>query len=210
MLIGAALSSFPAQAITLTDNSSTDAGSTLSTALLATGSGSLTQIDGWVSSRDADLFGFSVLGGALSINVTSVFPSSFDTQLFLFDALGRGVASNDDANNTRLSSLSFSNLAAGTYYLAVTGFDYDPVSNGTYIFSNTYTGQQTPLTQSPLTGFQCRTGSCNYGGDYTILLSGAQAIPSTPAPIPAPGPALGLLALGGIRGLTRLWAQRSR
>jgi hypothetical protein len=51
------------------------------------------------------------------------FGSDFDTELGLFDVSGALVANNDDAGGTLQSELILDGFAAGTYYLAVGGFN---------------------------------------------------------------------------------------
>lgn len=92
-----------------------------------------TQIDGKMGSG-ADLWQFFFAGGNLSITTvdttdwTSRNPLD-DSQLFLFDSAGIGIAANDDISGSNwLSSLYLENLAADTYYLGISGFDVDPMT----------------------------------------------------------------------------------
>jgi Ca2+-binding RTX toxin-like protein len=121
------------------------------------GSATLDSISGEISSNnDVDLFQITLDGGDFS--ATTVDEADFDTQLFLFDEDGFLVAENDDANEeTGQSTLSLSSPDAGTYFLAISSFDNDPVG-------------------SPLSGF---TGEGEVNGSYTIDLTGVQFAGST-------------------------------
>ena len=69
-----------------------DAGETRATAQRVVGLGPLTEISG--STNDADMFKICVTGNQ-TFSATTVEGASWDTQLFLFDASGRGVYAND-------------------------------------------------------------------------------------------------------------------
>jgi hypothetical protein len=67
---------------------------------------------------DGGLFTASTLGGA-----------DFNSQLFLFDSVGKFITQNDDAGGTLQSKIS-TVLTSGTYFLGISRFDYDPVLDG--------------------------------------------------------------------------------
>jgi hypothetical protein len=147
---------------------------------------------------DADLYVFNV--GAESIFDATVFGRGqtplVDSQLFLFDGTGKALKANDDiASGSLLSKLSGITLNAGTYFLGISGFDYDPRNaNGDYLFSNVFTGIGNPVVANPiLASWNLRSalGGVNNsgaGGGYEIRIN-TQAVPS-PALLP------GLAALG--------------
>lgn len=137
-----------------------DAGQTLFDAqVIPGGSGTLDSITGTVANNnDVDLFQISLAGGG-TFSATTVGGATFDTQLFLFDDDGLLVRQNDDSSGTLQSTISdspFAPLAPGTYFLAISSFNNDPVG-------------------SP-PSFPGRGGS---SGDYTIELSGVEATPPT-------------------------------
>lgn len=69
---------------------------------------------------------FDYAGGAFSIDTLGSALSSTDTQIGLFSSTGAVVKLNDDISGANyLSKISYANgaLAAGTYYLAVTGYN---------------------------------------------------------------------------------------
>ncbi|MGB3311409.1 MAG: DUF4394 domain-containing protein [Nodosilinea sp.] len=154
----------------------------------------LTAISGTLSG-DADLFQIFISGDqpfsattlspatllGLPIDNTLGIPTSLlqDPQLFLFDATGKGIYGNDDLFGSAQATLPSmaSPLTPGIYYLAISGFDYDPISTGGEIFPDeSFDGVLLPTGPGgdlPLTGF---AGEFASSGDYTIALTGAQTI----------------------------------
>ncbi len=119
-----------------------------------------TQIDGKMGSG-ADLWEFFFAGGDLTITTVDTTPWTRrnpldDSQLFLFDSNGIGIAANDDIDDWNwLSSLSLQDLSVGTYYLGISGFDVDPITRinrqNYEIFPDTpYVGQVSADYLSPL------------------------------------------------------------
>jgi hypothetical protein len=188
------ISSSNAQAATFTEIG--DAGETLTTAQdIQSGSRPLESISGTLAG-DADVFQISLTGDR-TFSAKTVGGASFDTQLFLFDSAGKGVYGNDDAGSFKQSTLPkgrFSPAESGNYYLAVSGFDYDPVSDGGEIFSDfpdvSFNKVVKPTAsggESSVSGFD--GARLDSGGSYTIALTGAE-------PVPEPSSVLGTLALG--------------
>jgi hypothetical protein len=173
----------------------TDAGQTLSTAKIVNTSPfgtSLSTITGSISTfLNADLFQIYLTGGSFSVNTNSTtgIGAMSDTQLFLFTASGIGVFWDDDTGTGLLSQFSLSSVPAGVYYLAIAGYNYDPVSLGGKIFGTTSGGPTGPGGASPLTGWALSSLASNTGS-YTISLTGATFVPE-------PSETLGLLALAG-------------
>ncbi|HEY9832495.1 MAG TPA: filamentous hemagglutinin N-terminal domain-containing protein, partial [Stenomitos sp.] len=129
------------------------------------------------SGADVDLYQIYVTGGS-TFAATTVGGTNIDTQLFLFNSNGLGVYANDDLGGYWQATLPpgqpLTPTAPGIYYLAISSFNNDPVSNGGSIFqgfplqSPTGTGGASPLTGWNNNGY----GS---GGNYTIFLTGVQA-----------------------------------
>ncbi|MGF1568179.1 MAG: DUF4394 domain-containing protein [Nodosilinea sp.] len=163
----------------------------------------LTSISGSVA-NDADVFQIFITGTEpfsattlsretlleLPIDNTLGIPTDLleDPQLFLFDAQGNGISANDDRFGSAQASLSSGELGTlqpGLYYLAISGFDYDPVSAGGEIFTDSsVSGVLTPTGPgggSPLTGFGGDSSTSN--GNYVIALTGAQTVPPAVAPV---------------------------
>jgi PKD repeat protein len=125
------------------------------------------------------------INGDGSFSATTVDLTTVDTQLTLFESSGMGVYSNDDDATTggSQSTLPAFHLLTpttpGLYYLAISDWDYDPVSDGgLFIFphpdtigSNTAVdGPTGPGGESPVIGW----GGISTigGGAYTIALTG--------------------------------------
>lgn len=207
----------PSQAATFIETE--DAGEQLDNAIpIFTDQGQVMPLDSisGVLAGDADLFKIFLTGGQqfsattinaetlleIPINNTIGSPSDLlaDPQLFLFDAVGNGVLANDDSfgsSQSTLPSLSLSPTESGIYFLAISGFDTDPISNEGEIFpdeSNGVFGPAGPGGNSPLIGF---SGPSTSSGRYTIALTGAQTL-ERPASVPEPSSALGLITLAAL------------
>ena len=159
-----------------------DAGELPGTAQVPAGSGSLDAISGAITpAADADMYQVCLTGGG-TFSATTGPPGShtFDTQLFLFDAAGNGVYANDDSLGIGLGSLlpaghALTPATAGTYYLAVSAWDNDPVSAGGLIFPNTFNdvdGPTGPGGALAISGWTVASG--DDPGEYTIALTGAE------------------------------------
>ena len=145
-----------------------DAGQNLADAqVIPRGEETLNSIIGTLSDvSDVDIFQIT-LSNEETFSATTVGGADFDTQLFLFDEEGDIVLENDDADGTVQSTVSNPSLS-GTYFLAISSFNNDPVG-------------------SPLEGFN---GQGFSSGDYTIDLTGVEAAPAfslgaSPANLPS-------------------------
>jgi len=193
------LSSGHAQAATFTETK--DGGEVLGTAaqVISPESQPLDVLSGALSG-DADLFRISLTGGQ-TFSATTTSGAGFDTQLFLLDSGGMGVYGNDNAGSSNQSTLpagGFSPQKSGTYYLGISGFDYDPVSTGGEIFADfPDTGFDTVAGPTGLGGKSALIGfdgaRLEPGGSYTIALTGAKTETKS---VPEPSSILGILALG--------------
>jgi hypothetical protein len=179
-----------------------DAGFTLPTAQDTGTASPLTSISGFLAANDVDIFRIHLGGGSFRISLVpgDGGTADFDTQLFLFDALGFGVLANDDRPPTLFSRVNGS-LPAGTYYVAISAWDLDPVSAGGLIFpSQPYSGMFGPTGpggSQPLSGWQ----GLGTGGYYRIALEGVDGSSVVPEP--------GTLLLVG-SGLSALALSRRR
>lgn len=193
-----------------------DAGQTLATAQLVPGGTEI--ITGFGTSADpdsADIFAFNWGGGGLLIDTFQA-DTEMDTQLQLFDSSGFGILGNDDHGGACTgtpggdfqSCLDLSaGLAAGTYYLAITGFNNDALDASNNLIFPCLFGTSDQCAADPLAGPLAGWGDATPSDDtssYTINFSAATS-DGGPAPMPEPG----ILVLLGI-GLAGLAITRRR
>jgi hypothetical protein len=100
--------------------------------------GPVDSITGTLDTLDQeDLYGVCLAGGR-TFSASTLGSEIADTQLFLFDAIGRGVYANDDSANSLQAVLpagiSLTPQQSGVYYLGISSFDADPVSAAGPIF----------------------------------------------------------------------------
>jgi hypothetical protein len=172
------------------------------------------------SAGDAqDLYRIFITGGG-DFSATTTGGVAFDTELFLLDANGKGVYSNDDTNTFLAPSILPANtaltpVAAGFYYLGITQCCNQPVSAGGPIFvglgggaDHLIVGGPTgPGGASPITGYSGAFDQTPGGGAYTIFLTGAQLAPPPVSAVPEPETYA--LMLAGLASMC-LWARRRR
>ena len=169
-----------------------EAGDLPGTAQLITQNEALEFITGSLSSpTDVDMYAIFITGGGNFSATTVGWTADVDTQLTLFDSSGIGIYSNDDfaTDNPQSTLPAFNPLTPttpGIYYLAISDWDYDPLSDGGYIFPHAtgglsdtaVDGPTGPGGGSPITGW----GGISTigGGSYKIALTGATAIAHLP------------------------------
>jgi hypothetical protein len=113
------------------------------------GSGAVSSIFGSFSGGgDVDVYRVCLTDGA-SFSASTVAFTTLDTQIFLFDANGRGVYSNDDAGIGIRGSLlpsqhRFSPSAPGEYFIALSSFNNDPQSDAGEIFPDLFSSSLYP------------------------------------------------------------------
>lgn len=199
-LLAALLTASPARASIWTEVGNAGGLPSTAQATFPSGDQSLTAIFGALTglgaAGDVDVYQIFIANpAAFSASTVNLFGTAADTQLFLFNAAGRGVYANDDASAaTRRSTLPAGHpsgpQAPGIYYLAISSFDRDPVSVGGLIFPSfpftSVFGPTGPGGASPVTAF---AGGGQFQGTYRIDLTGAQTTP-------VPGPAAGLVFAG--------------
>jgi hypothetical protein len=151
-----------------------DAGELPSSAQHTSGSGTLPGIRGTLNGNESDVYSINICDHA-SFSATTVGGSGVDTQLFLFDANGNGVTGDDDSAGGAQSTLSSAFLVAdGQYYLAISGYDRDPVDGGgNELWLDTPFDLERqadgPGAGSPIVGWNGNGGG---GGGYLIALTG--------------------------------------
>jgi hypothetical protein len=167
------------------------------------------------AANDVDLFAIIITNpAAFSATTVGTGGTLADTQLFLFDADGRGVIANDDAS----AAISRSTIPAvgagrparlgpttpGLYYLGIAAFDRDPVSSTGLIFPSfpltTVFGPTGPGGADPVSDY---AGAGTGTGTYLIALTGAAPIIVVPEPT-----SLTLLSVGALGALGRGWRRK--
>jgi hypothetical protein len=200
----------PAQAAFYTESG--DAGVLHTTAQNTSGSGTFEGINGQLSSfGDVDVFRIYINNAsafqATTVGVTAL---DIDTQLFLFDANGRGVRANDDSVGLQSTINQGSGLSpaitTGYYYIAISSFNNDPrdASNNLIFPTSPFGNQFGPNNPNAVLDHWDGTGGSS--GAYTIAITGADfagAAPAVPAPPGVVLFAIGLIGLGGFRLLRR-------
>jgi hypothetical protein len=159
------------------------------------GSGAVGAIFGSFSAGgDADVYRVCLSDGA-SFSASTVSGTTLDTQLFLFDANGRGVYSNDDASlgvhGSRLpANHRFSPAGPGEYFIALSSFNNDPESDAGEIFQDLFSGSLYPDGvvdaagmggEAPVVGWNGRTRGP--AGLYRINVTGTMGCDTTPPTI---------------------------
>ena len=173
--------SFSQQAMALTWIEVGDAGQLPGTAEITTGEGLLEFITGILENpTDVDMYAIFITGNEPFSATTVGWTTDVNTQLTLFDSSGYGIYSNDDdATDGVQSTLPDRYLEPGLYYLAISDWDWDPVSDEGFIFPSHYpflhlrTEVEGPTGAggvSPIAGWDGL--STSGGGSYTIALTG--------------------------------------
>lgn len=172
-----------------------NAGDNIETAqIVSSGSGvALESISGNLSINDsADVYQIFIRGDG-TFSASTVDGTVIDTQLFLFDAGGFGIYGNDDAascdgcfQSTLPAGDDLTPTTPGIYYLAISEFEVEPISEGGRIFPNAFDTESTDFTSIvaptgtgsnlPLTGFDSEGFE---RGDYTIALTGVEGTANT-------------------------------
>jgi hypothetical protein len=180
-----------------------DAGDLPATAQDLTGA-PVAQISGSIlEGGDVDMYRLCLDGGG-SFSASAVGGTEVDTQLFLFDASGRGVYANDDERENVVQSLlpaghPLTPSAQGEYLLAVGVYNLDPQSAAGAIFpvDTGVVGPTGPGGADPVTGWGGRPDA---PGDYTLTITGAECGPgddTTPPEVDLRSPVNGAVVRPG-------------
>lgn len=176
-LIEASISAAPANAWNEGADGGGDAGKLPETAQSTAATQCARTIDaiiGNLDPSDADMFAIYISDpGAFS--ATTVGATSFDTQLWLFDANGNGVTFNDDSGGLQSTITGQFITGPGTYYIAISSYDHDAAGcNGGEIWADTPFGVERapdgPGAANPVASWGGTTAA---GGAYTIAMQGA-------------------------------------
>jgi hypothetical protein len=171
-----------------TENGGGDAGDLPETAQ-STGSGPLSAIRGYLDPNDVDMYAIYIVDPA-DFSATTVGGATWDTQLFLFDADGKGVVAEDDTGGLQ-STINNANgciPGPGLYYLAITRFNKDPLGcNGGGLWSTN--DNNCPNGTESTSRVASWTSSTGAAGAYTIFLTGVEgATAGDPDACPPPPP----------------------
>jgi hypothetical protein len=157
-----------------------DAGELLNTAQVASGAtGNLPAILGSLGTGDSDLYKIGICEPAnFSASLTNA-DTTFDTQIFLFDANGTGIVMNDDAVGLQsaLTNALTSTLPTGDYYLAVSQYDRDPTNAAAaeIWLDMPFAAERAPDGAAAALDYVIAgwTAGAGAGGGYRINLTGA-------------------------------------
>ncbi len=162
-----------------------DAGDLPATAQIVEGpAGPLTAITGTVQSGgDPDMFQVQICDPSTFSATLAGGVTSFDSALFLFDASGHGVAFGEDTAGLHGSVSNQFVSAPGLYYLAVSGYDNDPlgaVSSSEIWLDTPYGTERQPdgPAAAEVPGSWSGGGAT---GPYTLTLQGACFVSAAPA-----------------------------
>jgi hypothetical protein len=156
-----------------------DAGDLPGTAQITTGPSTLTAIRGALTAGDVDMYKINICDAP---NFTAIGSGTVsDTQMFLFDSTGKGVAMNDDTPvGTGLQSAlapagAIPGLTNGSYYLALSSYDNDPNDASAQALwldtpFNTVRAPDGPGAANPVASWD---GAGSNTGTYSIALTGA-------------------------------------
>ena len=160
-----------------------DAGELPATAQVCTGFGLLSEISGTLDPlRDADAFVIRIIDPA-GFSAATVGGTGFDTQLFLFDGEGAGVAANDDeVGGTSLQSRVTGQFVSGPgeHILCVSRYNRDPVNAaGELIWLDSpFRAERRPDGPGEASGDIVLAGWVNSvtlpAGTYQIVLTGCE------------------------------------
>lgn len=192
-------SSAPASVTTW--NEAGDAGNLPATAQVVVGVGPLQEIVGTLSpGADADVYRIRLDAPAAFGALTEATANGGDTQLFLFDANGRGIATNDDdpggglTSNLVAGNPLFTVLPAGEYLLGISWFNNDPfwsappLVEGDFMFPFAQGPGEPQMVipptpggaVNPLVGW-IEEGNPPFAGGYTIRLKNASFVVPEPS-----------------------------
>ncbi len=148
------------------------------------GSGTLSTINGaLINGADVDLYAIYIEDEA-SFSASTVGGTGIDSALYLFDATGVGIAFSEDASGAQSTLTSAFVTSNGLYYVAMSGWDYDPLNaGGLEIWADTPWNEERapdgPGAPGPLASWG---GSSGASGAYSIFLTGARYADNGPPP----------------------------
>jgi hypothetical protein len=153
----------------------------------STGNAAIPVIRGQLDTDDVDMYAITIDDPA-AFSATTVGGATFDTQLWLFDANGKGVVANDDSTGlqSRIDNTAGCITAPGVYYLAITRF---PRSAAGCEGSGIWAGRTNncPDGAEATSRVASWFNSTSAAGEYRIFLTGVRgATRGDPADCPPP------------------------
>jgi hypothetical protein len=153
----------------------------------STGSDAIPVIRGQLDADDVDMYAIYIEDPA-TFSATTVGGATFDTQLWLFDANGKGVVANDDSGGlqSRIDNTAGCITAPGVYYLAISGFQRNAAGceGGGIWVGHTNNCPDGAEATSRVASW---SGSTSAAGEYRISLTGVRgATRGDPADCPPP------------------------
>ncbi len=154
-----------------------DAGDLPFSAQIPSGSGNLGSIAGSMTAGDVDMYQIDICDVGFFSATTANPDTAIDTQMWLFDANGAGVAFNDDSPLVAGLQSTLTNIyitAPGTYYLALSTYNNDANDEfGQLIWANTpFNTERAPDGPGAFGQVSSWTGGGSTGA-YLINLTGA-------------------------------------
>lgn len=143
----------------------------------------VTRIRGDYAANDVDMYVIYIQDPA-SFQASTVGGTTIDTQLWLFNCNGTGVAFNDDSTGTQSTISGLNNLTCapqpGVYLLAISRYNRDAVDASNQLLWNDtpYTGVRCPDGPGAANAIAGWTGTTSAGGRYVISLQGAYFVSS--------------------------------
>ncbi|GIV05766.1 MAG: hypothetical protein KatS3mg016_1341 [Fimbriimonadales bacterium] len=136
------------------------------------------RIRGNLDASDVDMYVIYISDPA-AFSASTVGGASFDTQLWLFNCDGTGVAFNDDSTDVQSTIDGLNNLSCapqpGVYLLAISRYNRDAIdSSGQLLWNNSpFTGVRCPDGPGAANPIANWTGTTSAAGQYIITLQGA-------------------------------------
>jgi hypothetical protein len=154
----------------------------------STGSDAIPVIRGQLDASDVDMYAIYIEDPA-TFSATTVGGATFDTQLWLFDANGKGVVANDDSGGlqSRIDNTAGCITAPGVYYLAISRFPRNAAGcEGSGIWAGRT--NNCPDGDEATSRVASWFNSTSAAGEYRIFLTGVRgATRGDPADCPPPG-----------------------
>ncbi|MFN7162030.1 MAG: DVUA0089 family protein [Fimbriimonadales bacterium] len=147
----------------------------------------LNAIRGTLGANDVDMYVIYISDPANFSATTVNNETTFDTQLWLFDAEGKGVVFNDDAagdasRRSRIdnSTNCLTGRQAGIYYIAVSRYNRDAIGCNDQLLWNNFPSNTVRCPDGPESGSRVAgwVGATATAGNYEITLTGASTAPA--------------------------------